>query len=416
MRKIFFIILALIIAGSVFWYFSSKSNTAQENGQKTGLFKNFFPIGGSTGENEDNQVKEFDQNITIEAPKGSLFKKLSSRPVAGFSSFTKTKTISTPGATPKDKLILQTISEHFIRYVDRQSGYVYEIKGDQVPTQISNIFIPSIYEAFFIDDNNTAILRFLRDDSRTIASYSVPIPPENTDGTRTQKEGVYLLDNIKNIAISSDQKELIRLTQEGEQSTILSSNSIDKNKKELLRHPLKEWLLSWVNKDDIFMQTKTSGVTNGFLYKLNTKDRRLVRVLGDINGLTTSVSPSGNFVFYSQSTLNGFVSKILNTKTGETFDTGLSVLPEKCSWLKNEDLICAGESFVPQATYPDAWYAGIVSFSDKIIRVYTQNNTFDVIYSGDEETFDMTNLQVNEQTNKLFFIDKNTGFLWEFSL
>jgi hypothetical protein len=244
----------------------------------------------------------------------------------------------------------------------------------------------------------------------------VPIPPENTDGTRTQKEGVFLPDNIKNIAISSDQKELLRLTQEGEQSTILSSNSIDKNKKELLRHPLKEWLLSWVNKDGIFMQTKASGVTNGFLYKLNTKDKRLVRVLGDINGLTTSVSPSGNFVFYSQSTLNGFVSKILNTKTGETFDTGLSVLPEKCAWLKNEDLICAGESFLPQATYPDAWYAGIVSFSDKIIRVYTQNNTFDVIYSGDEETFDMTNLQVNEQTNKLFFIDKNTGFLWEFSL
>jgi hypothetical protein len=140
-------------------------------------------------------------------------------------------------------------------------------------------------------------------------------------------------------------------------------------------------------------------------------------VVGDVNGLTASVSPSGTLVFYSESNASGFTAKILNTKTGVTKNTGLSILPEKCVWLKNEDLVCAGNgTTVEPGTYPDVWYAGLKSFSDQIFHIYTAVNTFDVIYKNDEKSFDMISLQIDEERNLLFFTDKKTGLLWQFSL
>ena len=62
------------------------------------------------------------------------------------------------------------------------------------------------------------------------------------------------------------------------------------------------------------------------------------------------------------------------------------------------------------------WYAGLVSFSDQIYRIYTANNIFDVLYKNEENSFDITNLQIDESRDLLFFIDKKTSFLWQFSL
>ena len=148
-----------------------------------------------------------------------------------------------------------------------------------------------------------------------------------------------------------------------------------------------------------------------FLYKIDRTERKLRRVIGDVDGLTASISPSGTLVLYSESTTSGFVAKILNTKTGITKNTGLSVLPEKCAWLKNEDLICAGNSSIEAGTY-----AGLTSFSDQIFHIYTAINTFDVIYDNSGRSFDVTSLYIDEDRSLLFFIDKKTGLLWQFSL
>jgi hypothetical protein len=184
----------------------------------------------------------------------------------------------------------------------------------------------------------------------------------------------------------------------------------------LLRSPFREWLVSWGGKD-IFLQTKASGTASGFLYQVDAANKRLTRVLGDIKGLTTSISPKGTYVLYSESTPRGFVTRILSTKTGVVRSIGNSILPEKCAWLIDEDLICAGGGTIPEGTYPDSWYAGTTTFSDQIFRIYTGANIFDVLHTPTEgESFDMTNLQVNESLGLLYFIDKQSGILWQFSL
>jgi hypothetical protein len=416
MRRILLILIILGLAGGAVWYFTIRPKNPSQEEQTGSGFKSFFSLGENNNTNTDNN--QIDTNETVEnitQITNSAFKQLTPNPIAGYTVFSQTKKVSVPPASPKEKTTTQTITDYFIRYVARQSGFVYEIKNDIAPQQVSNIFIPAIYEAVFADDNQTAIIRFLKEGTNTVGTYSVPIPNENPDGTRTQKEGVFLPDNITGIAISPDLKELVRITPEQTQGVLNTSNSFNKNVKEIFKNPLKEWIVYWPEKNSIYLQTKAAGLFDGFLYKLETSEKRLRRVVGNVKGLTTSVSPSGKYVLYSESINTGFVAKILNTKTGSIKNTNLAILPEKCTWIKNEDLICAGNSSVENGTYPDAWYAGLISFSDQLFRIYTESNTFDVIYKNDEKSFDMTNLRTDEERSLLFFTDKKTGILWQFS-
>lgn len=417
MKKTVIIIITLVLLGGITWYFLFYKKNKSSDGTTSTGFKSFFPLGGNRGENTDEQITENPPtNSSSQIDVTSPFKQLSPRPIAGYTIFSQTKKTTFPSTEPKGKPTAQNITDYFVRYVARQSGYVYEIKNNEVPQQISNTFIPAIYEAFFADNNNSAIVRFLRDDGNTIGSYYIPIPQENLDGTRTQKEGVFLPDNIDSLVSAIDLKEIAYLIHDSSGGTVNISDPLGKNKKELIRSPIKEWLISWPQKNTLYLQTKPAGTVLGFLYKIDRDERRLRKVLGNVAGLTTSMSPSGSLVLYSESSSNKFSTKLLDTKTGITRNTGLSILPEKCTWLINEDLICAGNENIKPGAYPDVWYAGLVSFSDSLYRIYTKNNIFDVLYSGLDKSFDMTNLKIDEDRGLLYFIDKKTGLLWQFSL
>ena len=104
----------------------------------------------------------------------------------------------------------------------------------------------------------------------------------------------------------------------------------------------------------------------------------------------------------------------MNTKSNTTRTLNLTILPEKCVWLQNEDLMCAGNTTVPTGEYPDAWYQGTVSLSDQLYRISTATLTYDTLYDASSKQFDMTNLAVNEITRNVYFVDKPTGILWKF--
>ncbi len=414
LRRILLILILVGLASGTAWYvLVGRNKTNTDIGGRTGLF---FPLGGERT-NEENQPEEQTGTNTPGSTTSisqSSFKKITNNPVAGYAFFTTTRTITTPNSDPKKKPIVETVVDKVIRYVSRQSGFVYEIKNNTVALQVTNLFIPNIYEVVFADTYNTALLRFLRDDNQTIATYSVPIPPENTDGSRTQKEGMFLPDNITGLSVSPDRKEIVQLVPITNGSTLTTSTSQNKSRKELLLSTLKEWIIFWPQAKTLYVQTKAAGTVDGFLYKINRDERQLRRIVGSTKGLTTSVSPSGTYILYSQSSSTSFTAKLFNTKTGVTQNLNLSILPEKCTWLQNEDLICAGTTTPPEGVYPDVWYAGLVTFSDQLYRIYT-SGLFDVLYENNEYSFDMTNLQADESSNILYFVDKSTGLLWQFS-
>ncbi|HTH93564.1 MAG TPA: hypothetical protein VL576_03750 [Candidatus Paceibacterota bacterium] len=418
MRRVLIIVLIIVAiwAGLWFFYFKPKQATTGVS-PVPNVLKPFFPVststGGSFGSDTIPGVVGNTSNATTPgAP--SPFTQLTGHPVAGYTIFDLTNKVSIPSTDPKKKPTVQTVTDHYIRYVSRQNGYVYEIKDSGTPLQITNIFIPNIYEAQFADSNTTALLRFLRNDSETIATYSVPIPSLNNDGTRTQKTGTFLPDNILELAVSPDQTQLARVTVDNSGSIVTTSTSLGTKIKAIAKSPFVEWLPFWV-KNTVYLQTKAASIANGFLYKIDSSTARLSRALGDIPGLTVSMSPSGTYILYSQSTGTGFSTSIFNTKTNTTNNLSLSIMPENCAWLQNEDLICGGGNTVKNATYPDDWYAGVVHFSDQLYKISTKSNTYTVLYNNSGQSFDMTTLKVDENQHLLYFIDKNTGYLWQFS-
>jgi hypothetical protein len=429
MRRFLIILLVILLVGAGIWFFYLKPKQSSGVSPVPNILKPFFPTSTSNGNSFGTDTGVLNgpttNNSTSTSPQPA-FKQVSARPVAGYTIFSQTNTVSIPStpittkpssgktALPATKPIVQTTTDHVLRYISRINGYVYEIRNNSVPLQITNILIPNVYEATFADANNTAVERFLRADNETIATYTLPIPPLNSDGTRTQKTGTYLPDNIYNLAVSPDQKQIARVTADQTGGIVSLSNSIGTQIKTVIRSPFVEWLPLWSG-NTLYIQTKATGTANGFLYSVNQATSRLQKVIGDVPGLTVSISPSGAYVLYSESTAGGFVTKILNTKTNSITNLGLVILPEKCAWLQNEDLICAGNSSVPNNTYPDDWYAGVMHFSDQLYHIATKSNTYVVLYGGQQQSFDMTNLQVDEGQQIVYFIDKTTGYLWQMS-
>jgi hypothetical protein len=415
MRRILLILLIILIFITGVWFFYIKPKQAGSSSPVPNILKPFFPTSttttGSFGSDTTGGTSGTGTSGTGAA--APLFKQLTALPVAGITTFTTSHIIAIPSIDPNVKPTVQTITDHYVDYVSRNNGYIYEIKNGAVPLQITNIFIPAIYEASFADNNTTAIERFLRPDDKTIATYSVPIPEANNDGSRTQLAGTYLPDNILALAVSPDQTQVARIMTDKTGAILTTSTSVGTKIKTLLRSPFTEWIPSWVG-NTTYLQTKATSIADGFLYSVDAGTARLRRIVGNVTGLTTSVSPSGTYVLYSESTVNGFTTTIVNTRTNATTPISLSILPEKCVWLQNEDLICAGSNTVPNAVYPDAWYAGTVHFSDQIYRITSASNVYTVLYNGQGQSFDMTDLHVDESQQLLYFIDKTTALLWQF--
>lgn len=412
MRKVLIglIVLILVIAGVYFFYIRPKMNSGEP---VPNVISSFFPKVTSNGNAFGPDDTPVTPDGTAATAANNPLKQLTSRPVAGYTVFNIATKVSIPSTDPKGKPTIQTNTDYYLRYVSRINGYVYEMKNGSAPLQISNILIPNIYEAVFADNNNTALLRFLRADEKTIATYSVPIPGLNDDGTRTQKPGIYLQDNIYSLAVSPDQTHIARITTDSTGSLVTSSTSTGTTIKTLFRSPFQSWLPQW-NTTSVYLQTKAASTADGYLYSIDQASSRLKRILGNIKGFTASVSPSGTYVIYSETVGNTFRTRIFNTKTNAISPLSIDVLPEKCTWLKNEDLVCAGNSTVQDAVYPDAWYAGIMHFSDQLYRISPTTNSYSVLYDGSDASFDMTNIQVDEGQGYAYFIDKNTGILWQY--
>lgn len=411
MRRILIILLVLGIIGGGVWYFFFRTNTSSSSPEGT---SSFFPntISGVLPNGVVGDATQAPPSDTPATTTTSRFTQLTNYPVAGYTIFSTSRAVVLPTTDPKQKPTTETVIDHVIRYVSRANGYVYEIKNDESATQISNLTIPNIYEASFVNEGKTAILRFLRGDDRTIATYGVPVPDENSDGTRTQQPGTYLSDNIASLAISPDKKSIGSVILGKNTSIIQTTTPVAT--KEITRSSFREWILSWPTAKTMYVQTKAAASVEGYLYSIDTSAPKMKRVLGNINGLTASVSPSGTYVLYSQSGDTSFTTNILNTKTAVTTALNLSLLPEKCTWTTTEDIICAGNSTLEESTYPDSWYAGLIRFSDRLYRINTKSNTIEILYDGAEQSFDMTHLSYDETNNLIYYIDKTTGILWRY--
>jgi len=322
----------------------------------------------------------------------------------------------TSGATLFDST---TNSHTNIRYILRANGNIYETYTNSTEIRrISNTTVPKVYESLWLPDGQNLIIRYLKDITDNIQSFSVKINVA-TSTTNTFEggiDGMFLPENITQLAINPSGDKIFFLTSNLSGSTGSISKTNGLNKKNIFESPLVEWIVTWPKEETITMTTRASVNTPGFLYFLNSKTGSFDRVLGNISGLTTKTNPPATQVLYSDSTKGTPTLYLYDIKKDESKMLPWNTLPEKCVWGQNDtkSIYCAVPKSFPTGNYPDAWYQGLVSFADSIWKYNTDTGTSSLVSDLQSANMDIdaTDLKISSDDGYIVFTDKASLSLW----
>jgi len=440
-RNLILLIITLVVITAIifgFLYFYKPAKQTGNTTKDTNFLTNFLPFGNNTKTEPTKttpptNISGFKPTTGIDTINLKL-KKVSSFPIAGFGVFMKERFKETPivgseqiGQQIKSppKITKTTLpSTEFmpaLRYVNRATGNIYQTFADRIDQRkFSSTIVPRVYEAFFGNKGESVIMRYLKENTKIIETFIGALQKEylGADSIGINKvKGSFLPENISDISVSSDSSTIFYLFNIGENAIGVTYSLKNNTKVQVFDSPFTEWLSFWPKNNLITVTTKPSANVPGFMYVIDPNKKDFNRILSNINGLTTLTSPDGKIVLYGDNNLS---LNIFNINTGNSSLLGIKTLPEKCVWGKASDVVyCAVPRFIDRAQYPDSWYQGEISFSDKIwkIDVISGNTTMvsDPISISGEEV-DGIKLKLDENQNYLFFVNKKDSYLWELKL
>ena len=440
---ILLIIILIIIGAGVMWFLYFREGAGPtDTGEGTNFISRFNPFGNAKPkpvEIPPTDISGYQPNPTPTTDE--KLKKVSSMPIAGFIVYNKERLkdvpvvapetpsaenpVTTPASPAKEVKPTAPATEFMpsLRYVARANGNIYQTFVDKIEERrFSGTVIPKVYEAFFGSKGDFVIMRYLKEDGRTIQTFVGNLPKEYLGADTTidnEISGVFLPENIQDMSMSPDASGLFYLFTSGDSMIGTTLTLLNDKKVQIFDSVFTEWLSSWPNAKTITLTTKPSFGIPGYIYMLDgTNGKGFKKVFGGINGLTTLTSPDGKLVLYGNDSLSLSVYH-MDTKVSDLL--GIKTLPEKCVWGKISDTVyCSMPQTIPSGFYPDTWYQGEVSFSDQLwkIDIKTGNATMlidPVTVNGGGE-IDGTKLALDESENYLFFVNKKDSFLWEFNL
>lgn len=413
---IIFIVVAGLLAGGLFWYFS-KINSATPNqisifpggSTSTGTGHTATPGTGSTN----------GENGSFVPSAGSVpprLYQLHGAPVAG-AGFALTK--------DKKGQVINTS----VRYIERGLGNIFETNlATYKESRIVNETRPHLSEALWGNNGNSVVVRFVDDvTSGVIISHIVNIKaPSLSNSTSTldtpsgflPTEEVYLPDSVPFMSMAEDNSDSLFYLNGKNGLVTTSTNAAASN---IFSSVFTEWLPQYPNQKLVTLTTRPSADVPGHMFFVDTKTKAVTKVLGNINGLTTLTNHDGKLVLYSETKDNAPQLSLYDVTKKISIPLYLRALPEKCVWgIKNPTLAyCAVPQTVPQGTYPDQWYQGVVSFSDNIWVI--DSTTYDshkILTPSDNKVsqLDITNLSISPDDSYLIFTNKIDFTPWLYSI
>ncbi len=449
-RNFILLIIVLVIAVIAvygFLYFKNNNTGGEDTGTGINFLSQFNPFNSkpptkpNTPGGTDIPNTEPGTNNTETENSIAKLKKVSSISVAGFGLFMKERlkevpvpippatTVDGTPATPPAKTNTKptpppTELALAIRYVDRATGNIFQTFADKIEERkFSQTVIPKVYDAYFGKNAESVVMRHLKTNERTIETFLGTLPKEKLgeDIESNEIKGTFLNDNIKDISISPDATKMFYLfnsvAASGESAIGTILNFADSKKIQIFSSPFTEWLSLWATPKTITLTTKPAGVVAGYMYTIDVDKKNLVKMLGGINGLTTSTSPNGKLVLYANNNLS---LSLYHTDTKISEAVEINTLPEKCVWNKTSEFVyCAVPQDPTAGSYPDDWYKGEVTFSDQIWRINVQDGTANILAdlsAAAGEDIDGIKLAVDSGENYLFFVNKKDSILWELAL
>lgn len=306
--------------------------------------------------------------------------------------------------------------EEKVKYFKRATGHLYQIdqEGRTPEERLSNLTIAGANDAMWSPNKNHAVVNFLTDS--TLKHFAISYQATSSRGEGVASQGVFLPAEVADVVFSYKDERMAYLLPTGTVSTLFVASSDGSGQKGIFTTPLSQLNIMWAG-DDISIAEKSSGLAPSFLQRvaLNGSSRVIAR---DIEGLDIQWNAQGTFAIISRTSLRGrnLATQIINTKGEIIAQMPFATMGSKCAWsrLEEETVYCAAPRALPPATYPDAWWQGVVSFSDDLWRAHVTSGEADHIFS--ERDFDMVNLFLSEAEDRLFFLNKKDSTLWTLRL
>jgi hypothetical protein len=413
--------ILLIALGAWVYIVSNKSPATNADGTPKGVLGSLFPFGSGSGTAPDGETPGtgVPDGTTDETPapaSDSRFAQITKNPTAGFIVVVPPPPAPVKKGTVVPVATTATIVYSTVRYAEAGTGYIYDAnaKGANT-TKASGTVIARTAQAYFGDNGATVILRYIKTDNRTIATYLGRIVPGVGALFAGDLKGDFLADNIADLVMSPDGKSFLYLSPVTDGSVGTTMKTDGTGKKQTFASPFSEWLLDW-SAAGTTVTTKASGVARGYAY-IASANGAFSKIVGDVSGLTTKMSPDGKNVLYSVSSGTGLVLRIKHLKDGSDVSTGLSTLAEKCAWTADSlTIYCGASSALDAGVYPDAWYQGTAHFNDSIWKIAAASGMTTLLSDGEGYYLDMTHLALDSKNGFLFFINKTDGSLWSFNI
>lgn len=401
----------IVIAGLIAWYLflSPQSGNTEPTNQVRNLISSFFPRGETpqtpgtstttpgTGENTENNGDE------ITNQPAPVIREVSSSPVSGFTLLDDKK----EGAS--------------VRYMETETGNTYSaLLSILNKNRLTNTTIPKVYESLWLPGGNTVIARYLDESGETIKSFKGTLNIKKTDlGTITEGtlQGSFLRDTLVEIVASPSAEKIFYLAVENSGAVGIVANPDGSKPAKVFSSPVREWLPQWASVNGLYLNTKASAQTPGYLFRVDATTGAQTKIFGGTLGLTTKVNPKGDMVLYSTSQTNGFRTFVYNTTTKTSDELTLQTLPEKCVWdsISTDIIYCGVPNNPEESSYPDSWYKGIVSFNDELWKINIKTGEVVSVAAFKDITnvpVDITKPQVSKSGEYVVFVNKNNLSLW----
>ncbi len=338
-------------------------------------------------------------------------------PVAeGFVSFDVAPTFSTTtsleGTSTNGSTIVSssTPGDVEIRYIDRESGNVYEYGAlSRTLTRLSDKTLPGSQQASWLSDGSIAFVRFLAsvNGSEELNTYALPF-----DGN-----GGYFLQEGLDEAVVTPSNTLFTLEAGTDSSVGTVMHADGTNSQTVFTSPLAG-LHVFPTANGYIAATKAASELQGYAFTIGSTGS-FIPILGPLDGLTILPSPSGNLILYSYTDGTELHMGVLNLSTGSETPLPIATLAEKCVWTSDESsLYCAiPTSF--NGNLPDDWYQGAVSFSDRIWNINLNSRLATLVLdptSSVKSGIDAISLTLDANSQILTFMNKKDGSLWAYTL
>ena len=402
------IIFALIVllALIIFYFFFKRESTPYQPTTPPGEVT--FPIGpdltgGPGGESGATstapyQYEYYNRPQTFQNERAKL-RLISSLPVSGATLFKQNADV-------------------FIHYVERANGHIYETiaSRDETPYRISKTTIPKIYQAYWVQQGQGVIIRYLKDD--VVQTFYARIRPSASTSTEQDLvNGTFLPSGISELAVSPSGERIFYLVRSVGETLGIRSNPDGTQRTQIFSSTVNGWLPVWSGNNVLMLITKPSAGVPGYAYTVNASSGSMKKILGGISGLTLLPDNNATSLLYSESKTGGLSIKSLDTRKGIVSEVGITTLPEKCVWgIKRTTIVfCAVPDHISGDAYPDAWYQGVVSFTDNIWKINLETGEATIVLSPQsvaQKTMDITDLVLDESESYLLFTNKKDLSLW----